>query len=52
MEVPHDELQDKIQEARKKYHDSLVTRYDTELPMEIKKFLYTSPRCSILASKS
>ena len=40
MEVPHDELQDKIQEARKKYHDSLVTRYDTELPMEIKKFLY------------
>ena len=40
--VSHDELQPKIQEARSSYHSRLITRFDTELPVSVKKFWFVA----------
>jgi hypothetical protein len=38
--VPHNELDVKIQEARTNFHQQLIDRFDSDLPLEIKQFLF------------
>ena len=40
--VSHAELEPKVQDARKHYHNRLISRFDTELPHQVKKFWFTS----------
>ena len=38
--VKHTDLQPKIQQARELYHERLVTRFDSDVPLPIKKFWF------------
>ena len=40
--VRHAHLNDKIRLARQLYHERLVSRFDTELPLPVKKFFFVS----------
>ena len=40
--VSHDKLQAKVQEARKLYHQRLIDRFDSDLPLSVKKFWFVS----------
>ena len=43
--VPGAQLHSKIQAARAKYHENLVDRFDTHVPLETKKFWFISTMC-------
>jgi hypothetical protein len=40
VKVPHAELTDKMQAARKLYHEALITRFDSDVPRDVKKFWF------------
>ena len=37
VKVPHTDLTAKMQEARKSYHEQLITRFDSDVPIEVKR---------------
>ena len=43
--VSHSELQDKIQAARQGLHEQLIDRFDTNVPLDVKKFWFISSMC-------
>ena len=40
VKVPHTDLTDKMQDARKLFHESLITRFDSDVPRDVKKFWF------------
>ena len=38
VKVPHSELTKEMQDARKRFHDSLVARFDSDVSRDVKKF--------------
>ena len=40
VKVQHSDLSDKVQAARKLFHQSLITRFDSDVPRDIKKFWF------------
>jgi hypothetical protein len=38
--VPHADLTSKMQTARKQFHESLITRFDSDVPRDVKKFWF------------
>ena len=43
--VSHSDLQPKVQEARKAYHQRLIDRFDADLPWTVKKFWFVASMC-------
>ena len=43
--VSHSDLQPKVQEARKAYHQRLIDRFDADLPLTVKKFWFIASMC-------
>ena len=40
VKVPHAELTGEMQQARKLFHESLITRFDSDVPRNVKKFWF------------
>jgi hypothetical protein len=45
VKVPHDALSNKMQTARKLYHESLITRFDSDVPRNVKQFWFIAALC-------
>jgi len=43
--VSHSDLQPKVQDARKAYHQRLIDRFDADLPWTVKKFWFVASMC-------
>ena len=40
--IPHNSLNSKVKECREKYHTDLIDRFDSDLPVSVKKFWYVA----------
>ena len=40
--VPHTSLNPKVRAQREKYHEQLITRFDSDVPLEVKQFWFIS----------
>ena len=45
VKVPNDALSNKMQTARKLFHESLITRFDSDVPRSVKQFWFISALC-------
>ena len=43
--VPHADLTEKIRLAREKLHQNLIDRFDSDVPLHVKKFWFTATMC-------
>ena len=49
--VPHDQLTDKMQEARKSYHERLISYFDSEVSIDVKKFWFVASMLDVRFKK-
>ena len=51
VKVPHDQMTEKMQEARKSYHERLISYFDSDVPIDVKKFWFVASMLDVRFKK-